>query len=155
MMESISPEETPGVLVEVQFSCSTIGESPPCIVYEISFFKTTRCWANPKGLQTDAFSSLLTVVEVMKEVERHQSWHHVNQMAGKTLTSSTATALAIKQQLQAQPPFFLPLVPSDVYKHGIISVSEESQNRRIAGGWRIAGGRRIAGGMDKAVSDTT
>jgi hypothetical protein len=40
---------------------------------------------------------LLAVVEVTKEeVERHQS-HHVNQMAGETLTSSTATALTIKQ----------------------------------------------------------
>jgi hypothetical protein len=65
-------------------------------VYEISFFEITRRWANPKGLETEAFSSLLTVVEVTKEeVERHQS-HHVNQMAGKTLTSSTATALTIK-----------------------------------------------------------
>jgi hypothetical protein len=66
-------------------------------VYKISFFKIRRCWANPKGLQTEAFSSLLTVVELTKEeVERHQS-HHVIQMAGKTLTSSTATALTIKQ----------------------------------------------------------
>ncbi|KAJ7331552.1 hypothetical protein DFH08DRAFT_916488 [Mycena albidolilacea] len=37
----------------------------------------------------------------------------------------------------------------------VISVSEESRNRRIAGRRRIAGGWRIAGGTDKAVSDTT
>jgi hypothetical protein len=34
-------------------------------------------------------------------------------------------------------------------------VSEESQNRRKAGGRRIAGRQRIAGGTDKAVSDIT